>query len=298
VPAFIAANYIMNHYADHKICPAHSYNVTTALDTVHVNERIHLEQIAGVLDLPVSELRRLNPQFKKDMIPGDSKAYALVLPSEKMYAFIDKHDEIMNYNRSRYLTHRANTDGYLNGTALTGSGNTANIYYRVKKGDNLSTIARRNRISLTQLKSWNGLRSSKIGVGKRLVVGKKAVTQPKTENRDQLAQNIEGGSAGETQTVNQYYRVRKGDTLGKIAQRNGVRVSQLQSWNGLRSSTIGVGDQLIIGQKTLSVPKEVTAPEVSEKSNAGTSGDGHDVISSYLKEQIKKVEESKSGAEI
>ena len=298
VPAFIAANYIMNHYADHKICPAHSYHVTTALDTVHVNERIHLEQIAGVLDLPVSELRRLNPQFKKDMIPGDSKAYALVLPSEKMYAFIDKHDEIMNYNRSRYLTHRANTDGYLNGTALTGSGNTANIYYRVKKGDNLSTIARRNRISLTQLKSWNGLRSSKIGVGKRLVVGKKAVTQPKTENRDQLAQNIEGGSAGETQTVNQYYRVRKGDTLGKIAQRNGVRVSQLQSWNGLRSSTIGVGDQLIIGQKTLSVPKEVTAPEVSEKSNAGTSGDGHDVISSYLKEQIKKVEESKSGAEI
>ena len=298
VPAFIAANYIMNHYADHKICPAHSYNATTALDTVHVNERIHLEQIAGVLDLPVSELRRLNPQFKKDMIPGDSKAYALVLPSEKMYAFIDKHDEIMNYNRSRYLTHRANTDGYLNGTALTGSGNTANIYYRVKKGDNLSTIARRNRISLTQLKSWNGLRSSKIGVGKRLVVGKKAVTQPKTENRDQLAQNIEGGSAGETQTVNQYYRVRKGDTLGKIAQRNGVRVSQLQSWNGLRSSTIGVGDQLIIGQKTLSVPKEVTAPEVSEKSNAGTSGDGHDVISSYLKEQIKKVEESKSGAEI
>jgi len=97
---------------------------------------------------------------------------------------------------------------------------------------------------------------------------------------------------------NSRYRVRKGDTLGKIAQRNGVRVSQLQSWNGLRSSTIGVGDQLIIGQKTLSVPKEVTAPEVSEKSNAGTSGDGHDVISSYLKEQIKKVEESKSGAEI
>src|SRR5690554_2713068 len=105
VPAFIAANYIMNHYADHRICPAHSYNTTTALDTVHVNERIHLEQIAGVLDLSLSELRRLNPQFKKDVIPGDSKAYALVLPSEKMYTFIDKSDEIMNYNRSSYLTH-------------------------------------------------------------------------------------------------------------------------------------------------------------------------------------------------
>jgi len=298
VPAFIAANYIMNHYADHKICPAHSYNATTALDTVQVNNRIHLEQIAGVLDLSVSELRRLNPQFKKDVIPGDSKAYALVLPSEKMYAFIDKNDEIMNYNRSRYLTHRASTDGFLDGTALTGSGNTAHIYYRVKKGDNLSTIARRNRISLSQLKSWNGLRSNNIGVGKQLIVGKKAVTPPLTENSEQLAQNITGSSAGGIETVNQYYRVRKGDTLGKIAQRNGVHVSQLQSWNGLRSTTIDIGDQLIVGQKSLSVPKEVAEPEVNAQSSAGTSGDGNDVISAYLKEQIEKVEESKSGAEI
>jgi len=298
VPAFIAANYIMNHYADHRICPAHSYNTTTALDTVHVNERIHLEQIAGVLDLPVSELRRLNPQFKKDLIPGDSKAYALVLPSEKMYAFIDRNDEIMNYSKGRYLTHRANTDGFLNGTTLTGSGNTAHIYYRVKKGDNLSTIARRNRITLSQLKSWNGLKSNRIGVGKRLIVGKKAVATPKTDAGEQLAQNITTASAGQTETVNQYYRVRKGDTLGKIAQKNGVRVSQLQTWNGLRTSAIGIGDQLIIGKKSVTVVKEVADPQAGIVKNSGTTNEGSDVISSYLKAQIEKVEERKSGAVI
>jgi membrane-bound lytic murein transglycosylase D len=298
VPAFIAANYIMSHYADHKICPAHAYNTTTALDTVHVNERIHLEQIAGVLDLSLSELRRLNPQFKKDVIPGDSKAYALVLPSEKMYTFIDKSDEIMNYNRSSYLTHRANTDAYLNGTATTQSGNTTNIYYRVKKGDNLSIIARRNRITLSQLKSWNGLRSNTIGVGKRLVVGKEAVALPKTEPVKQMAQNTEGGSTGETETVNQFYRVRKGDTLGKIAQRNGVRVTQLQTWNGLRSSTIGVGDQLIIGQRKVPVTKDVAVKDVNTQESSGSSSEENDVISSYLKEQIEKAEERKAGAEI
>ena len=70
VPAFIAANYIMNHYADHNICPAHSSSLTVALDTVHVNERIHLEQITGVLNIPLEELQRLNPQFRRILIPG------------------------------------------------------------------------------------------------------------------------------------------------------------------------------------------------------------------------------------
>ena len=187
VPAFIAANYIMSHYADHNICPAHPYNTSVALDTVQVNERIHLEQIAGVLEISVNELRRLNPQFKKDVIPGDFKAYSLVLPSEKMYAFIDKGTEITNFQRSLYLTHRSNTDGYLEGYASSAPGNGSNVYYKVKKGDNLSVIARKNGISLSQLKSWNGLTSNRIGIGKRLIVGHKEVIKPAQDNKEQAA---------------------------------------------------------------------------------------------------------------
>lgn len=183
VPAFIAANYIMNHYADHNICPAHSSSLTVALDTVHVNERMHLAQIAGVLDIPLSELQRLNPQFRRDVIPGDFQAYSLVLPSEKMYAFIDKNDTIINYDKARYFTHRASTDSYLGATVSSVSGNTANVYYRVRKGDNLSTIAKRNGTTVAKIKSWNGLTSTRLSIGKQLIVGQKAVPipQPKTE---------------------------------------------------------------------------------------------------------------------
>ncbi len=254
VPAFIAANYIMSHYADHNICPAHPYNTTVALDTVQVNERIHLEQIAGVLEISVNELRRLNPQFKKDVIPGDFKAYSLVLPSEKMYAFIDKGAEITNFQRNQYLTHRSNTDGYLEGYESSASGNNANVYYKVKKGDNLSAIARRNGISLSQLKSWNGLSSNRIGVGKRLIVGRKEVVKPATDNKEQAAIMPIEGTAGRTGSINQYYRVRKGDTLGKIAHAHGIQVAQLQTWNGLKSTRIGVGDQLIVGMKEVLTP--------------------------------------------
>jgi len=297
VPAFIAANYIMSHYADHQICPAHSYNTITALDTVYVKERIHLEQIAGVLDVSMSELRRLNPQFRRDVIPGDYKTYALVLPTEKMFTFIDKNSEIINFNRDRYLTHRSSTDEILGNTVSSASGNSTNVYYRVRKGDNLSSIAGRNGISLTQLKSWNGLRSNRIGVGKRLIVGKKTVNRPKPESGEQLAQSNADSPAGETKTVSQYYRVRKGDTLGKIAQKNGIGVSQLQAWNRLKSSRIAIGDQLIVGQQEVAVPKETAALNKEEANRKQSSGGGSTIISAYLKDQMDKTAESKADGE-
>ena len=286
VPAFIAANYIMNHYSDHNICPAHPYNTAMSLDTVQVNERIHLEQVAAVLDIAVGELRRLNPQFRKDVIPGDFKAYSLVLPSEKVYAFIDKAVEINEFKRSEYFTHRSNTDGYLSGNESLSSGNGVNVYYRVKKGDNLSTIARKNGISLSQLKSWNGLKSSRIGIGKQLIVGQREAMEP--EKNAQINAN----------TVSQYYRVKKGDTLGKIAQENGVNVSQLQSWNGLQSTRIGVGDQLIVEMKEAAEPAVPQTEKTVEYSRAETSEEGSSIISSYLKDQIEKTGENHSSEEI
>lgn len=295
VPAFIAANYIMNHYADHNICPVHPYNSAMALDTVQVNERIHLEQIAAVLDIAIGELRRLNPQFRKDMIPGDFKAYSLVLPSEKVYAFIDKAVEINEFRRSEYLTHRSNTDGYLKGDESLSSGNGVNVYYRVKKGDNLSTIARRNGISLSQLKSWNGLKSSRIGIGKRLIVGQKEAPAP--EKQAQTTQ-ITQEQLVNASTVNKYYRVKKGDTLDKIARKTGVNVSQLQSWNGLPSTRIGVGDQLIVGMKETAEPAALETEKTVEYSRAETSEEGSSIISSYLKDQIEKTGKNHSSEEI
>ncbi|MDD3781033.1 MAG: LysM peptidoglycan-binding domain-containing protein, partial [Proteiniphilum sp.] len=161
-----------------------------------------------------------------------------------------------------------------------------NVYYRVKKGDNLSTIARKNGISLSQLKSWNGLKSSRIGIGKQLIVGQREAMEP--EKNAQINAN----------TVSQYYRVKKGDTLGKIAQENGVNVSQLQSWNGLQSTRIGVGDQLIVEMKEAAEPAVPQTEKTVEYSRAETSEEGSSIISSYLKDQIEKTGENHSSEEI
>lgn len=310
VPAFIAANYVMNHYADHHICHAHSSSLTVALDTVHVNKRMHLEQVAGVLNISLEELKRLNPQYKRNIVPGDSKVHALVLPSEKMYAFIDKNNDILNYDRNRYFTHRASTEAYLDGSASL-SGNVSNVYYRVKKGDNLSVIASRHGVRVSQLQSWNGLKSTKLNIGDRLIVGQKVVAAPK-EEQVQLAQASMGNAGGESSTINQYYRVKKGDTLGEIAQKNGVKVTQLQSWNGLKSTKLNIGDQLIVGQEVIIAPKEeietvdngIEGFEVNEGvennideiepngNNHSTTAADDKVISTYMKLQLERAEKN------
>ncbi len=287
VPAFIAANYIMNHYADHNICPAHSGGTNVALDTIHVNEQVHFEQIAGVLDIPISEIKRLNPQFKKDKIPGD-KMYALVLPTERMYAFIDQNDSIMNYNRDRYYTHRLYTDNYLDGTSSYSDGSSVNVYYRVKSGDNLSTIARRNGTTVARIKAWNGLTSDRLNIGKRLVVGKKVVP-PTQQKQVEMAQVKDGNS--NTKTINTYYRVKKGDTLGEIAAKNNIPLSKLRSWNSLTSSRINIGDRLIVGQKVEEIEVTTESPESSEES-------GSNIISDYLKQQIENVSENKEVSDV
>jgi membrane-bound lytic murein transglycosylase D len=290
VPAFIAANYIMNYYAEHNICPMKP-NDFQALDTVHVNQEIHFGQIAEILDIPVHELQRLNPQFKRDIVPGNYKPYALVLPTKKMIAFIDKKDEILNCRRSTYFAHRLDTDRYLKGGS-TSVGSDGVVYYRVKKGDNLSKIAKRNGVTVAQLKSWNNLKSTFLSIGKQLIVRKDAPPPSSTDSKEQYAEVREDSIQRISREVNQYYRVKKGDTLGEIAKKNGVTVSELKSWNGLSSSKIAIGEQLIVG-KTIEevpdpeVPSSATVTEYKKDEQSSDVPEGSNVVSEYLREKIK-----------
>ena len=101
VPAFIAANYAMNYYHLHNISPALARKPILT-DTVHVTRRVHFDQISNVLDIPLVELRTLNPQYRQDLIPGDIRPYTLVLPSLQVYAYVANEDSICNFMASKY----------------------------------------------------------------------------------------------------------------------------------------------------------------------------------------------------
>lgn len=259
VPAFIAANYVMNYYDKHAICPVESQLDIVALDTIQVDKQVHFNQISKALDIPITDIRRWNPQFKKDVIPGNFKNYSLVLPTSKVYAFLEKEDEIINLNKDNLLNHRENTDNYIAGSTTTSTGNTANVYYKVRSGDTLSKIASRNRTTVAQIQRWNNMRTTRLSVGKNLIVQKQAIKITEPDNTV-LAKNNATNTT--TKSVNQYYRIRRGDNLGKIASRNGVTVAQLKTWNSLKSDRISVGKNLIVNIKEEIIEEEIPTPLV------------------------------------
>lgn len=105
VPAFIAANYIMTYYCDHNICPM-TTRLPAQTDTIVVNRNVHLEQIAAVLGLDIDLLRSLNPEYRHDVVPGQTKPSAIRLPLADTGRFIDYQDSIYNYRVDELLNKR------------------------------------------------------------------------------------------------------------------------------------------------------------------------------------------------
>lgn len=170
LPIFIAASYAMNYAESHGICPATPL-ATMASDTIETTQRQHLKQIADNIDIPLAELRRLNPQYPRDIIPG-GKAYAICLPIEKAGLYIDKQDTILAYQAKELIHNRRDEIELLHRTSVNGGYSINGVtYYKIKEGDTLGGIAKKFRVSVKQLKAWNGLKSDMIRAGKTLKIG-------------------------------------------------------------------------------------------------------------------------------
>ena len=197
VPAFIAANYIMNYYCDHNICPMVT-ELPTKTDTVEVNQDVHIEQIAKVLNIDAEHLRNLNPQYRRDIINGSHKPMPVRLPESLIGAFIDNRDSIFSYRADELLQKRDVVDvnddepSYSRSrssrsrssvSSSRSSRSKSSRYSRgkkrknsrgksvtIKSGDTLSEIAARHGTTVKKLKKLNKISGNSIRAGKKIKV--------------------------------------------------------------------------------------------------------------------------------
>lgn len=171
VPIFIAANYAMNYGQKHGICKA-PIEKTMLTDTILTTRRMHLQQVSQNLDIDMNELRRLNPQYSRDILPGGT-AYALCLPAEKVGLFIDQEEAIIAYKADSLINNRRAEIDLAKVTSINGAYRVNGVtYYTIKKGDTLSGIAKKFHCTVKQLKQWNNLTSDNIREGKKLKICK------------------------------------------------------------------------------------------------------------------------------
>lgn len=164
VPAFIAANYIMTYYCEHNISPM-EMRMPEGTDTIQVSKSLHLQQVADVCNISIDQLRALNPEFKKDIIPGNEEPYALRLPNHMISCFIEHEDSIYNYKPEVYQKRRATV---AIATPKSNSSSGKAVYHRIRNGETLGGIAAKYGVSVNQLRRLNGIKGSNIRAGKSI----------------------------------------------------------------------------------------------------------------------------------
>ncbi len=271
VPAFIAANYIMNYYDTLYHITPEKYNLNIKTDTIIVNEFLHLKQVAEVLNIPIETLRNLNPQYKRDIIPAKTRTYPLRLPEQYTLSFIELKDSIFNYKDSiffndknklitppkyeRYSRHRRTH------YAPPPTKNMIKIFYTVKPGDNVGYIASWYKVRVNDIRYWNNLYRDRIRVGQKLVIYKNKNVASKFINIDKMSfeqkQKMVGKKVEKNKTSKKKYKgkhtiytVKRGDNFWTIAKRYpGVSNYDIMKANGISDpSSLKVGQKLIIPQ--------------------------------------------------
>jgi membrane-bound lytic murein transglycosylase D len=174
VPVFIAANYVMTYYCKHNICPM-TTAVPVTTDTVQVSRDLHFRQIADLCGISNEEIKSLNPQYKRDIIPGNTKPQTLRLPMASISAFIDRQDTIYDYRRNELFKNRrvvSVPEGRSRSQVTAVAGKGKPTYHKIRSGETLSAIAERYGVSVKQLQRWNGISGSRITAGKNLKIYK------------------------------------------------------------------------------------------------------------------------------
>ena len=160
VPAFIAATYIMNYYCDHGITPMQA-SLPVESDTIVVQKQVKFSQIAGVCsNISVEDLRALNPQFRRDVIPAD---YAIRLPITNVEEFIQFEDSI--YASGVEVKPMAPVPA-----PKASKTSSSRKTVTVKSGESLSVIAKRNGTTVAKIRRLNGLKGNMIRPGQKLRV--------------------------------------------------------------------------------------------------------------------------------
>lgn len=166
VPAFIAANYVMNYYCEHNICPA-STRLPMGTDTIVVSRDVYMEQISDVCGISMEELKALNPQYRTTKIPGNASPCNLRMPMEAIHKFIESGDSVYTHRLSELNKRRSVVEVNEKVASQSSKGTK---YVKVRRGDTLGGIASKNRTTVAKIKRLNGLKGTNIRVGQRLRV--------------------------------------------------------------------------------------------------------------------------------
>ena len=339
VPMFLATMYIFEYHKEHGIVPDKTVVNHFATDTIAIKNKMSFKQISALLDMPEAQIEFLNPSYKMKVIPYvTNQTHFLCLPKDKIAIFASNEDKMYAYvnyqERNREKPFTAKPKVKISKDSIAGNENTEEAlvetktimknvsktkFHKVKRGDNLSDIADKYNVAMSDLKKWNHLKSNKVQLGKSLKIitderiavvqkVKKAknptevIADAKSDLDDEKVVAVLDKSVSKKELIKKEAKtentiaanehiVKQGDNLTSIAKEHRVYVADLKKWNNLKDGNIQLGDKL----KLSAAPKEIAFEE--EKQTTETTfytvrkGDNISLIASNNKVTIADLKE-------
>ncbi|WP_312391852.1 LysM peptidoglycan-binding domain-containing protein, partial [Pseudomonas sp.] len=194
---------------------------------VAINDRLDLSRVAAFADIDEDELIQLNPAFKKRMtVDGPQQ---LLVPTAKAQLL---SASLSNLNPEQLLSLQPRKAVFE--AAVAEASAPATRSYRVKRGDNLGSIARANRVSVKDIQRWNKISGNRLKAGQ--VLAMRGGNAPSA-----AANRVASAKQRSTQ-----YKVRKGDSLYLVAKRFNVEMQHLKRWNPRSGHALKPGQTLTV----------------------------------------------------
>lgn len=239
VPAFYATLYIFEYADQHNIKAKKSALNYFETDTVQIKRQLTFEQIYETLNVDIEVLQYLNPQYKLDIIPYiKGKNYMLTLPVKDIGNFVSNEQQIYAYASAEDAKREKPLPEYVE--------MNDRILYRVKSGDYLGKIADRYGVSVSKIKQWNNMRSTRLRIGQRLTIYPRKLNASVTSTSTK-APAKKPVPTGPFTT----YTVKNGDSLWLIAKNfENVSLQDIKEWNNIWSvKSLKPGTKLKIFKK-------------------------------------------------
>lgn len=275
VPAFIAASYVMTYAAEHHITPTDPGILFYEIDTVTVKRPLTFDQLSEMLNIPMEEVQFLNPAYKQGVIPATSgNPFMLRLRKKYVGDFINNEEALYAYKTRKGMEQESLR-------ALAMMYNRETTEYRCRKGETMAGVAKKFHMTVSELKSLNGLRKNTISSKQRLLVYS-GPAKPRPEftqtlnktdqEKDTVVKSLVVVEEQDPDPVPVLHVVRKGETLNKIALKYGCSISDLSEWNHLKSQSLIIGQKLKInGQSDEIASRTSTKTPAEHKKQNGSS---------------------------
>ncbi|WP_246473914.1 lytic transglycosylase domain-containing protein [Arenibacter arenosicollis] len=233
VPAFLATMYIFEYAEEHGFTTQVAERPYFETDTVHVKSTITFNQISELVDVSEEELLLLNPAYKLKVIPYvKGKNYALRLPIDALGKFVTNEDAIYAHVENQIKSKEESLPQVVQ--------SQDQIRYKVRSGDFLGKIAERYGVGVSQIKSWNGLRSNNLRIGQRLTIYPRKIPSSSTSTNTSTSSTNSVAAAGA-----KVHTVKSGDSLWTISKKYpGISIDNLRKWNGISGNDIKPGTRL------------------------------------------------------